>query len=129
MSQAGAAAVARMLERQGETWTYKVWSDGALNAYKRAAQTLSAGTEVKVLRTETSKEKTDIDVLGQQRTLDATLIVVEGDIDVADIEDTTKRSPVFVSPQGLEFEAIALGREGNLMGFHRVFLSKMRASG
>lgn len=120
-------AFARFVERRGEDWTYQLWSYGSVNAYNRKALTLGSAVDIKAIRTETSKERVVVDVQGQERTLDITLLIKDS-VDFSDIEDTTKKSPIFTSPSGIKYEGIALGLEGNVIGFQRVFLSKQRAS-
>ncbi len=120
------SSVRRMITRRGQIWQIQYWVEGAANAYKRTAKTLSTAVEFTAIRTETAKEKTTIDVRGEERTLGAQLVISD-DLDVADIEDTTNIAPVITSPTGVEYDAIALGREGEVLGIRRIFLSKRRA--
>lgn len=119
------SAVKRLIERSGRDWKIQYWIEGPSNAYRRHERTLAKPKVFKAIRTETAKEITSIEVRGEERTLDAQLLVND-DLDVGDIEDTTKISPVITSPTGVKYDAIALGREGELMKFHRIFLSKRR---
>ena len=118
-------AVGRMIDRSGRTWIMKTWIEGATNAYNRTEKTLSDPIEIKGIRTETAKERVVIDSQGQERMLDVTLLIKDS-VDVSDVEDTTKKSPLFISPEGFIYEAIALGREGNILDFHRIFLAKQK---
>ncbi len=120
------SSVKRLLSRRGTTWQIRYWIEGATNAYKRTNKTLGTAIDFIAIRTETAKEKTTINVRGEERTLDAQLLV-DIDLDVSDVEDTTQISPVIISPSGVNYDAIALGREGEVMKFRRIFLSKRRA--
>ncbi len=120
------SAVKRLLRRRGKTWQIQYWIEGAENVYKRTAKTLTTAIDFTAIRTETAKEKRTIEVRGEERTLDAQLLV-DLDVDVGDIEDTTKITPVITSPTGVKYDAISLGREGEVMDFRRIFLSKRRA--
>lgn len=120
-------AVARMIKRRGTTWAIQTWVEGAASAdYGRSAKTLATAVNFTAIRTETAKERTTIDVQGEERTVDAQLIATN----IAafdDVEDTTKLAPVITSPSGVKYDAIALGREGDILSFRRIFLIKRRA--
>lgn len=120
------SSVKRLISRRGRTWQIQYWVEGVANAYKRTGKTLTAAVNFTAIRTETAKEKASISVRGEERTLDAQLLV-NMDLDVADVEDTKQISPVITSPSGVQFDAIALGREGEVLNFRRIFLSKRRA--
>ena len=119
-------AVKRMIKRSGQTWQMQIWAEGSISAdYGRSNKTLPTTIDITAIRTETAKERAVIDVQGEERTVDAQLIVNDT-VDVSSIEDTTKIAPIFTSPSGVEYDGIALGREGELLGFRRVFLMKRR---
>lgn len=122
------SAVGRLIRRRGKTWNIQYWVEGGVNAYRRTNKTLSAPIPFLAIRTETAKERAIISARGEERTLDAQLLILE-DLDVSDIEDTTKISPVITSPTGIQYDAITLGREGEVMKFNRIFLSKRRSIG
>ena len=120
------SAVDRLIARRGESWTIQRWVEGAASAaYGRTDKTLATAEAFTGIRTETAKERSVIDVQGEERTLDAQLLVNDT-LNVADIEDTTKITPVIASPTGVQYDAVALGREGEVIGFRRIFLSKRR---
>lgn len=119
-------AISRMMTRKGRDWTYETVSEGALNTYRRSMKTRDAALTVRAIRTETAKERASITVRGEERTVDAQLIILDS-VDLSAVEDTTQVAPVFTSPSGVEYDAIALGREGEIVGFRRVFLTKRRA--
>lgn len=121
------SAVTRMIARRGRTWLWCLWSESGSNEYNRTEKVLGAPIDIVAIRTETAKERTTMDVRGQERTLDAQLLV-DLSVDVSDVEDTTKIAPIAVSPSGVSYDAIALGREGEVMDFHRIFLSKRRSN-
>ncbi len=122
------SSVKRLIARRGQTWRIQYWVEGAINQYQRSNKTLGSVVEFKGIRTETAKETSTIEARGEERTLDAQLIVNDS-VDVEDIEDTSKIAPVVTSPSGVRYDAMALGREGEIMGFHRIFLSKRRGTG
>lgn len=119
--------VDNMLEQAGQDWTMKSWVDGVTNEYKNVNRTLGAGVTVRAIMTETAKERVTRTVLGKESTVDAQLLV-KSDLDVSAIEDSTQEPPVFISPYGLEFDAVAVGREAQpILGMVRIFLLKRRA--
>jgi hypothetical protein len=119
-------AVKRLIKRQGRTWQLQAWVEGAASTdYGRTDKTLPTATNITAIRTETAKERTVIDAQGEERTVDAQLLV-DDTVDVSSIEDTTKIAPILTSPSGVQYDGIALGREGEIIGFRRIFLSKRR---
>lgn len=124
-------ATHRMIERRGKTFTMKRWVTGAVDTdYGRTTSndTLeTTGTTFKAILSETAKERVVVMPSGEERTVDAQLIV-KNTLDVSDIDDTTKRAPVIISPDGLTYDAIALGREGEVVKVRRIFLLKRRAN-
>ncbi len=119
-------AVKRMIARRGEAWTIQNWTVGAEDEYKDRARTPASGATITVIRTETAKEGVTIDFRGEKRTIDVQLIVRD-DVDVSEIDDSTKAAPLVTSPEGTLYDAIALGREGQIIGFRRIFLSQRRS--
>lgn len=119
-------ATKRMIKRRGQTWQMQAWIEGAASTdYGRTGKTLPTATDITAIRTETAKERTVIDVQGEERTVDAQLLVNDT-VDVSSVEDTTKVAPIFTSPSGVVYDGIALGREGEVIGFRRIFLAKRR---
>lgn len=121
------SGVARMIARQGQSWTMTPQVLGSKDNYGDRAISDDTPIPVKAIRTETAEADAVLTVRGEERKVDVELIV-DSSLDVSDIEDTTERAPRFTSPEGIEFDAVAVGREGNIKGFHRIFLSKSRSS-
>lgn len=114
------------LEKAGQDWSMRSWVTSSMSAYKNKTRTLGAATTVRAIRSETAKERVRRDIRGQERTIDCQLIVA-ATIDVTAIEDTTQEPPVFVSPSGVYYDAVAVGREAeSIQGTHRIFLIKRR---
>ena len=75
------SAVARMIKRRGATWYIQNWVEGASsNDYGRTSKTLAASIGFTAIRTETAKERTTIDVSGEE-------------IDVTDIQQALDKTP------------------------------------
>ncbi len=117
------------LRRAGENWTVYYWVEGAEDSYKDKALTLDGGTTVRGIRSETAKETVRRDVRGQERTIDCQILVKADAISVTEIEDTRKEPPVFVSPTGVKYDSVAVGRESiPVTGMMRIFLLKQRGN-
>jgi len=119
-------AVIRMISRRGTAWAMKTWVEGSADAYKDKTRTLSAATNITAIRTETAKEVVKLHMRGEERTIDVQLLMADT-VDVSQIEDTTKKAPIVTSPSGEVYDMVAVGREGELLGFRRAFLSKRRS--
>lgn len=119
-----------LLERAGQNWGVQSWSYDSTSKYNTKINTLGSMTTIRAIRSETAKERIRRDVRGQDRTIDAQILVSVDAVDVTDIEDTTKEPPVFTSPSGIKYDAIAVGREAeDILGMRRIFLVQRRGVG
>ena len=119
-------ATKRMVTRLGAGWVMKTWTIGATDEYKRKARTPDVITNITAIRGETAKETITLNVRGEERTIDVQLLVNDT-VDVSTIEDTSFKAPIFVSPTGVNYDGVAVGREGEVVGMRRIFLSRRRA--
>lgn len=125
--------IKRVIDRLGGingeplVWTFHRWTSAGEDAYNNETFTLDAtGVEVNVIRVEDPTPDPNLYPWGENRTVDVQLLVEDTIVGLDDIEDTTRKAPIFKSPNGIKFEAIAMGREGNIFGWARVFLEKVR---
>lgn len=119
--------VAKKLGQEAE-WTTNTWTQGAKDEYGKYVFTKDAAVTVYPIRVEDPTPDPNLYPWGEDRTVDVQLIVPSDTVGLDDIEDTTKKAPIWTSPQGVVFEAIALGREGFVFGWARIFLEKRRDS-
>lgn len=120
-------SIVRLLRRKGQTWGLRTWTESTETAYNRKRQSLGVATDFTAIRVEDPKPLDSLSARGRTREVEVQLFVRDT-LDVSAVEDDTQKNPVAVSPSGVEYDIVHVGREGEIHGYYRLFLSKRRAS-